>query len=135
MKKGITKSSRFLNKKMHNLDVKFAYHVVRLLNEAEQILTTGDLDLRKNNEHLKAIRRGDVSEQEIREYFSTKEKQLEELYLKSPLPYGPDEDKIKELLFNCLEHHYGSLENCVVMQDNEKKCIAELQEVLSRYGY
>jgi hypothetical protein len=40
--------------------VKFAYHVIRLLGEAEQILLEGDIDLRRNSAQLKAIRRGDV---------------------------------------------------------------------------
>jgi hypothetical protein len=30
--------------------VKFAYHVVRLIGEVEQILTEGDIDLRRNRE-------------------------------------------------------------------------------------
>jgi uncharacterized protein len=31
----------------YGYDEKFAYHVVRLLNEAEQILTENDLDLQE----------------------------------------------------------------------------------------
>jgi uncharacterized protein len=42
----------------HGFDVKFAYHVVRLLGEVEQILVEGDIDLQRDNERLKAIRRG-----------------------------------------------------------------------------
>ena len=34
----------------HGMDVKFAYHVIRLISEVEQILTTGDLDLEANRE-------------------------------------------------------------------------------------
>lgn len=90
--------------------MKFAYHVVRLLDKAEQILTLGDIDLQRNREHLKAIRRGDVSEAEIRKWASDKEAQLEKAYtnMDSPLPYGPPEDKIKTLLLQCLEEHYGN---------------------------
>src|SRR3954470_18936239 len=84
-------------------DVKFAYHVVRLLNEVEQILTEGDLDLQRNREQLKSIRRGEWSEQQIRDYFTKKETELETLYNNSSLPYGPDENKIKQLLLHCLE--------------------------------
>ena len=40
-------------------DVKFGYHVVRLLNQVEQILTESDMDIEQNREQLKAIRRGD----------------------------------------------------------------------------
>ena len=61
-------------------DVKFAYHVVRLLDEAEQILEHGTIDLQRNREQLKAIRRGDVSEEEIIKWASDKEADLEKVY-------------------------------------------------------
>jgi hypothetical protein len=114
-------------------DVKFAYHVVRLLDEAEQILVHGDIDLMQNREQLKAIRRGDVPEEEIRIYAASKEKQLEELYHKSTLQYSPDEGKIKQLLMDCLEHHYGSLAACVVVPDRAEQVLREISEVLRRY--
>jgi predicted nucleotidyltransferase len=116
------------------MDTKFLYHVVRLLNEAEQILTTGDLDLRLNNEQLKSIRRGEIPEQEIREWASNKEKQLEDVYHKSTLPWGPREDEIKQLLLNCLEHHYGSLDKCIVLEGREQKCLDEISMVMKKYG-
>ena len=43
----------------HGYDVKYAYHVVRLLGEVEMILAEEDLDLQRDRERLKAIRRGD----------------------------------------------------------------------------
>ena len=55
---------------------KFAYHVVRLLDEIEQILAEGDLDIRRNRAQLKSIRRGDVPEEEIYRWASEKEKSL-----------------------------------------------------------
>lgn len=104
-------------RKQFGFDVKFAYHVVRLLDECEQILTLGDLDLRRAREHMKAIRKGEVPKEDIKRWFSDKEKQLEELYNRedSPVPYSPDEPKIKQLLLDCLEHHYGNLAGCVVI--------------------
>jgi len=36
-------------------DRKFAYHTIRLLNEIEQILIEGDLDLQRNKEQLKSM--------------------------------------------------------------------------------
>ncbi|MBC8427328.1 MAG: nucleotidyltransferase domain-containing protein [Proteobacteria bacterium] len=94
-------------------DVKFGYHVVRLIQEAEQILMEHDIDLQRNNEVLKAIRRGEKTAEWIEEFFASKEKQLEDLYVKSTLPYSPNENKIKELLLNCLETHYGSLKSII----------------------
>lgn len=116
-------------------DVKFAYHVIRLLDECEQILTDGDLDLRRAREHMKAVRRGEVAEEEIRKWFDIKEKQLEELYHRepSPVPYKPDEGKIKAVLMQCLEHHYGSLDKCIVNPDAATQALREIQEVLEKH--
>jgi predicted nucleotidyltransferase len=115
-------------------DVKFAMHLVRLAYEAEQILVFGDLDLRKHNEHLKSIRRGDVTEKDIREWFASKEKDLEKLYQESKLQHSPDEQVIKQLLIDCLEHHYGSLEKCVVIQDKYEVAVKEIRDTLSKLG-
>lgn len=97
--------------------LKFAYHVVRLLDEIEQILTTGDIDLTRDRERLKAIRRGEWTLEQIEDFFTSKEKALEEMYEKSGLPWGPDESAIKKLLLECLEEHWGSLEGAVVQPD------------------
>lgn len=43
----------------YGYSLKFAYHVIRLLDEIDQILTEGDLDLTRNKEQLKSIRRGE----------------------------------------------------------------------------
>ncbi len=114
----------------HTFDRKFGMHCVRLLLQAEQILAEGDLDLRKHSDHLKAIRRGDVSEDEIRKWASSKEKELEKLYHESKLPWGPDESLIKDLLLKCLEHHYGSLEKCVERLDKYEIATQKIREIL-----
>lgn len=119
-------------RKQYGFDVKFAYHIIRLLSEVEQILVEGDLNLQEKGrrEHMKAIRRGEVSEQEIRDWFSSKEKSLEKLYNESPLQYSPDEEKIKQLLLNCLEHHYGNLSNCINIESKSIFALKEIQKIL-----
>lgn len=114
-------------------DVKFATHVVRLLNEIEQILIEGDLDLERNREQLKSIRRGEWTQTQIEDYFSKKEKDLEELYTKSSLQYKPDEQKIKKLLLNCLEQYYGSIDNCIKTESDSSMIINELKELINKY--
>jgi len=114
-------------------DVKFAAHTVRLLYEAEMILAEGDLDLRRHSEHLKAIRRGEVPEAEIRRWAADKERDLEALYAKSTLPWGPDEPAIKQLLLDCLEHHYGSLAGCILVPDAAEQTLGEIRDSLARY--
>lgn len=113
-------------------DVKFAYHVVRLLGECEQILMDGTLDLRRDREHLKAIRRGDVPEEDIMKWASEKEKFLESLYNSSKLPDQPDFEKIRQLLLDCLEHHYGSLEACVVQVAPAIAALREIGRIANR---
>lgn len=113
-------------------DVKFAYHLVRLLGEIEQILAEGDIDLRRNSEHLKAIRRGDVSEADIRKWAADKEHTLERLYAESKLPWGPDEDAIKQLLLDCLEEHYGTLKGCVVTDQQPILVLRQMADLIDR---
>lgn len=127
------KGKRGENVKRFGFDVKFAYHVVRLVNQCEQVLVEHDLDLQKSREQLKAIRRGEVPQKEIRQYFSDKEKILGKLYESSTLPYGPDEEKIKALLLNCLEAHYGSLDNCIVREDAALQAFREVSEIVDRH--
>lgn len=113
-------------------DVKFAYHVVRLLYEVEQILVEGDIDLQRHREHLKSIRRGEITEKEIRDWASEKEKGLEKIYETSNLQHSPDEAKIKILLMSCLEEHYGSLEKCIVNPDQAVVALRQIQEILEK---
>jgi predicted nucleotidyltransferase len=136
-REGMQQTKRFESQKIHNTDVKFLYHIARLVDECEQILTLGDLDLQRSKEYMKAIRRGEVSEKEVKEWFNVKEKQLEELYHRepSPIPYSPPEDKIKKLLLECLESHYGSLNNCILMPNAEKDIITEIQHIIDKYNY
>ena len=127
-------SKRDADIEKHGYDVKFAYHIVRLLNEAEQILTEGDLDLEINREQLKSIRRGEWKEQDIYDYFDRKEKELERVYNESKLPYSPDENKIKQLLLQCLEHHYGSLDKVIHQQDKYEVAMREIAKICQQNG-
>ena len=127
-------SKRSIIRERYGYDVKFAYHVVRLIGEVEQILTEGDIDLRRNREQLKSIRRGEVPQEDIRRIFSEKEIALERLYHESKLPYGPDHGAIRTLLLECLEEHYGSLTACVVNPDAATVALREIAESLRKSG-
>lgn len=111
-------------------NTKFAYHIVRLLNEVEQIMVEGDLDLMRNREQLKEIRAGVWSEEQLETYFAQKEVALEETYAKSTLRWGPDEAAIKELLLNVLEEHYGNLQKCVVREDRVIAALKSIRTIL-----
>lgn len=116
----------------HGYDTKFAYHLVRLVNQCRQILVEGDLDLELSREQLKSIRRGEWTLEAVKEYFHTSEKQLDELYGTSKLQHKPPEEEIKTLLMECLESHYGSLSDAVV-RNREAEIIRELEELIHRY--
>lgn len=118
--------------KKFGFDVKFAYHVVRLISEVEQILIEEDLDLTRNREHLKAIRKGEVSQDSIIQWFETKEKDLEKAYALSKLPYSPREKEIKQLLLDCLEMHYGSLEKVINRDDQPIRVLKQINEILDK---
>lgn len=92
-------------------DTKFAYHVVRLANEAESILMTGDLDIEASKEQLKAIRAGSMTLDELVTWFKAKEAALDQLYITSTLQHSPDMEKLNRILMACLESKYGSLDN------------------------
>lgn len=126
-------SKRWKLTKKYGYDVQFASHTVRLLNEIEQILIKEDLDLEENREQLKSIKRGEWSENQVLEYFDTKEKALEEIYLNSSLPYGPPEEKIKTLLINCLEMYFGSLHNVIQKPSQIDNFINDLNSLIYSY--
>ncbi|MFN8858508.1 MAG: DNA polymerase beta superfamily protein [Planctomycetaceae bacterium] len=114
-------------------DVKYAYHSVRLLYECELLLLHGDMDLRRDREHLKAIRRGEVSEEEILRWAADKERQLEALALQSKLPDQPKEPAVRRLLLECLEEHYGSLDNVVARPDVAAETLQQISDLVDRY--
>jgi hypothetical protein len=91
------------------------------------------LDLERNSEILKSVRRGDWSLEEGKAWFSEKEKSLETLYAKCTLPATPDVNAIKRLLLECLETHYGSLDKAIVEPASRDTLVREMQELLNRY--
>jgi predicted nucleotidyltransferase len=117
----------------YGYDTKFAYHLVRLLGEVEQILTEGDLDLQRNNRKLIAIRNGEWTLDQVEQFFTKTESELETVYKESKLPFGPDEEEIKTIMFQCLEQHYGSLDNAVAKNVPVELVLREVQNVLDRF--
>lgn len=93
----------------YGYDTKFAYHLVRLLLECEQILTHHDLVIDRDREIYKSIRRGEWTLAEVKDWFAKKSTGIEILYTNSTLREVPDDDKLQDLLHNCLEEYYGSM--------------------------
>jgi len=117
----------------HGYDVKFAYHVVRLLLEVEQILVSRDIDLERDREQLKAIRRGEWTLPQLEQWAQDKEKALEALYNSSTVPYEADEALLKRHLVHCLEMHYGDLSSAVVEPDAALLLVKRIAELTKSY--
>lgn len=121
-------------KEQYGYDPKSAYQIVLHLNLVEQILIEGDLDLQRNREQLKSIRAGDWSEEQVVDYAQKKIPELETLYSKCTLPWGPEhdglQDRVKQLLFECLEEEYGSLSKAVGLANPDAALLA-LKEINS----
>jgi hypothetical protein len=100
--------------KRHGYDTKFSYHVVRLAQEAEMILLTGDLDITAGREELKAIRRGEWTLPQLQEWFAKRTSLLDEIFLKSTLREAPNYDELNRILMVCLEIKFGTLSNAMV---------------------
>ena len=122
----------------YGFDTKHAKHLVRLINQCEQIFVEGDLDLERSKEQLKSIGRGEWKKDDIMEYFKNKETILDKLYIESNvIPYEIQKKEIKKLLIECLEHHYGNLDNCIknlsTPEENFNNILKDLEGVLKKY--
>jgi uncharacterized protein len=112
----------------HGYDTKFAYLVVRLAQESEMILRTGDLDIEAGREELKAVRRGDWTLEQLQEWFHSRCGMLDELFLKSTLRDEPNYDELNRVLMVCLEIKFGSLSNAAV-EGEANAALRKLEEI------
>lgn len=115
-------------------DTKFAYHIVRLITQVEQVLTEGTMDLQASREQLKFIREGGWTKEELSKYLHDKSISLEEVKNNSKIQEKPDQKAIKELLLNCLEEHFGSLENAVLVPNRSVQFAKEIARVVHDYS-
>lgn len=115
----------------YGYDVKYAYHIVRLVDECEQLLTTGDLDLQRASELMKTVRRGEWTREQVVAHFERQLPILEAAYAKTSLPERPDMEKLKALLLECLETHYGSLDKVVAKPNRLKQALKDIDAILT----
>jgi predicted nucleotidyltransferase len=92
----------------YGFDTKAAGHCLRLMNNCEQILATGDIDLRKDADMVIEIRNGGWSLDQVKNYFDAKLLTLEKLVVESKLPNESNPNKVRKLLLDCLDEHYGT---------------------------
>jgi uncharacterized protein len=118
----------------YGFSTKFAYHVVRLFLECEQIMMTGDLILDRDSKLYNAIRNGEWTLERLEKYVEEKERQLEEAYHKSDLQHSPDEFAIKNLLMESLEMHYGNLSEVIRVESNADALLRTIKEMVEKYN-
>ena len=109
-------------------------HVIRLALQAEQILVEHDLDLERNGEILKSIRRGEWTLDQVDQWATEKERALELSYAAATLRHTPDEDAIRALLLECLEMHYGNLDASVTRNPSIDRLLDDLRALVARYA-
>jgi len=116
--------------KEKHFDVKFGYHIVRLLDEADQLLSDGTMLLGRNRDQMKAIRNGEVTLDQLKELMDIKLLGIEKLYNTSnAIPHKPDVVKIKRLLLSVLEEKYGSLD-ATIKHSNSDLLIKQIKDIL-----
>jgi len=93
----------------YGFDTKFAYHIIRLAEQARQILLEHDLDLERSKELLKNIREGYFTKDQIKTMFEEREKEIRQIFLNSTLRDKPDYTKLNTILMMVLENHYGNM--------------------------
>ena len=135
LRRGANKASerRRADIEAHGLDTKFAYHIVRLALECEQLLESGEMTLDRDGALYRAIRAGEWSAQRIAEWFEAKEKTLESLYATTTLPHHADEEALRRLLLECVEMHYGSLSAAVADDTRHTRLVREIETVLAHH--
>jgi hypothetical protein len=132
--RGLKKTTRFEQQKQFGFDRKFAYHIFRLIDEAEYILENHDLDLREPSRvaKMKAIRRGDIPKEEIVRMFEIAEHRLDKLKDSSTLRQEPDRVKVRAILMHFLESCYGTIEKA--QRGLADVAISEIRGTLEKYG-
>lgn len=129
-------SKRHKLRERYGFDVKYAYHLVRLLYECQMIMEECTIDIRRHRDHLKAIRRGEVPQEQIERWYAEMEPTLEKAKRESKLREGPANEEIRQLLLDCLEHHYGSLQALQTVRNEsqpERAALREIQSIVERH--
>jgi len=103
---------RFNTNQQHgkNYDSKNMMHTIRLLQTAEQILSTGKLNIRvSNREELLAIKAGEMEYDDLLNKADELIASIEKYYETSDLPERPDEEKAINALIEIREAVYFGL--------------------------
>ncbi|WP_371529992.1 nucleotidyltransferase domain-containing protein [Streptomyces sp. NBC_01283] len=89
---------------------KHAMHLLRLLTSCRDLLRTGSLtiDVGDQREPLLAVRRGEVSWQDVESWMTRLAAEADEAATRTPLPAGPDRRRIEDFLFRVRRESAGA---------------------------
>jgi hypothetical protein len=92
-------------------DCKMGSHVLRLIDNLEQLLTTQELDLMRNKEEVKRMKVGNWGSLErLESEFNRRMDDIGELARKVSLPVQPRSGELHELLKEILDGYFGNKE-------------------------
>jgi len=87
-------------------DTKHGSHLWRLMGEGRELLKTGCLTFpRPDNEDLLFIRNGGLKYEELLERVDYFDEMFDKWYEESPLPHGPNREKIDKLCIEIVKNH------------------------------
>jgi predicted nucleotidyltransferase len=88
----------------HGYDCKHASHLVRLLRMCREILTRGEVVVKRpDREELLAIKNGAWTYEQLLEWAAREDRELDALMPGSPLPHGPDRPALEKLCIELVE--------------------------------
>lgn len=89
-------------------DCKHGMHLVRLMRMCAEVLTVGQVRVRRPDaEELLAIRNGAWSYDRLVEWAEQQDASMDELVKTSPLPYSPDRNALDKLCRDIVESHFS----------------------------
>jgi hypothetical protein len=114
----------------YKFDIKMSYHLLRLLDELEQILTVQDIDLMRAKDVCIAMRKGEWGTfEQLEAYFNQKLATLEDIMLKGVLTLQPQVGALQKLLAECIEQYYGSMSKANVEYLSAKDVMEKLLSI------
>lgn len=87
----------------YGYDTKLAYHTIRLVLEAVQLLEDGTMDLKKHGDIFTYIRQGKWSLESILNFTNDRIRLIDDLKIRSHLPDKPQVKAVKKMLIDCIE--------------------------------
>lgn len=95
----------------YGYDTKHAYHLVRLMRMAREILEGKGVHVKRTDDRqeLLDIRKGAWSYDQLIEWFEKEDAELNSVYESSKLPFGPDHVKLDQLCMDLIIEFHGNM--------------------------